>query len=122
MISTLRSIWREIVTPSLADEPPYTILLIAIAHAVLGASLAMIDAGLPVAVARAAIPLAYWLLKERGDLKRGGNVVDGLVDTAFVAFGAIYAGQPWWPASVLALAALAALILPSRRTPSDDPS
>ena len=47
------------------------------------------------------VALAYWLLKERGDLKRGGAVLDGLEDTAMVALGTYY-GPVWWPPLMLA--------------------
>jgi hypothetical protein len=104
MKAALRSIWCEIVQPSKPDEPAYYVMLIAVGHALLGASLAPLDIAAWFAAGRFAIPVIYWALKEWGDLRRGGSILDGLVDTGFVALGAIYAGQVWWPALVLASA------------------
>jgi hypothetical protein len=42
------------------------------------------------------VALAYWLWKERGDMKRGGALRDGLEDTVGVWFGTYY-GPWWWP-------------------------
>ncbi len=52
-----------------------------------------------------AIAVAYWLVKERGDLRRRGAVLDGLEDALMVCLGAFYTGPWWWPAAVLAGAA-----------------
>ena len=57
------------------------------------------------AAARLAIGIAYWVIKERGDLKRGGSWRDGLVDAGFVMYGALY-GPWWWPLGVFALVAV----------------
>ena len=69
-------------------------------HAIVGAALtAPFGAwGLGSGIILAAL---YWLLKERGDLTRGGAVWDGLEDTVMVAFGAWY-GAAWWPAMICA--------------------
>lgn len=108
-MDALRSLWRELVTPSAASEAPYRWMLIAIAHAVTGAVLAPAMSALWPAVARGLLPLGYWLIKERGDLRRGGRVADGLVDAAFVGLGGFY-GPSWWPLAVLAAAAGGAVI------------
>ena len=108
-METWRAIWRELVTPSAADEGPYLWMLIAIAHAVVGAALAQIMPGAWPAAARALVPLIYWLVKERGDLRRGGRVADGLTDAAFVGLGIFY-GEWWWPAGIMSLALIGALI------------
>lgn len=102
----IMAIWREMVTPSRRDEGPYLSVLIAIAHAMVGATFVSFVAVLPWAVlpiARAGIPLVYWLAKERGDIRRGGSVLDGLTDAGFVALGAAYGGASW-PATVLGAA------------------
>jgi hypothetical protein len=113
--ATLRDIWAAIRTPSRPDEAAYDRLVISLAHAVLGAALAAVMAPLAVAgvVGRALLPTLYWLLKERGDLRRGGGLRDGLWDTTAVALGLAY-GAPWWPAAALLLALAAAL---DRRSP-----
>jgi hypothetical protein len=43
-----------------------------------------------------AAALAYWLIKERGDLRRGGAWLDGAEDTLCVWIGTTY-GPWWWP-------------------------
>jgi hypothetical protein len=108
--ATLRDIWAAIRTPSRPDEAAYDRLVISLAHAVLGAALAALVPPLAVAgaVGRALLPTLYWLLKERGDLRRGGGLKDGLWDTAAVALGLAY-GAPWWPVAALLLALAAAL-------------
>ena len=42
------------------------------------------------------IAVVYWLLKESGDLRRGGAILNGLEDTAMVWLGTLY-GPVWWP-------------------------
>lgn len=106
MLTRLSDLWRDLTTPSERAERPYLSLLIALGHAMLGAALPIWGLG-PAAALR--LGLAYWLAKERADLKRGGSVRDGLTDTAFVAAGAFY-GESWWPLAVLAAATLAALL------------
>lgn len=112
----LAAIWREIATPSVATEAPYLRLLLAIAHAMLGAALFELAPalGLGAAAARGLIPAGYWLVKERADLKRGGGARDGLIDAAFVA-SAVWAHEPFWHVTILAAAlAAAVLIRPGR--------
>lgn len=94
-------IFRQIETPDSAAVPSraYTRAVIAISHAMLGASVCawLGPYGLALAVPLA---LVYWLAKERGDLRRGGTVWDGLEDTVMVSLGAWY-GAVWWPALVI---------------------
>lgn len=81
-------IWREIMTPSARDEGPYLWAAIAIGHAMLGAVLSW--GGFFMAA-------VYWLAKERRDLRRGGALSDGIVDSCFVGLGIAYPGPIWWP-------------------------
>lgn len=96
-------IWAEIMTPSNQVGPldrAYRRAVVGIGHAVLGAACV---AGLPgygIWLA-AGLALAYWLVKERGDMFRDGAWADGAEDTVMVALGAWY-GPWWWPAVVLA--------------------
>lgn len=113
-MSVWRSLLAELATPSAPDESPYLWMLVAIGHAVAGAALAQAVPGVWPAVARAAVPVAYWLTKERADLRRGGRVADGLVDAAFVALGTFH-GAWWWPVTVLALATGGALLRRDRQ-------
>lgn len=48
------------------------------------------------------VGLGYWLIKERGDLKRGGGLRDGIEDAVFVAVGA--AGGALAPVAALVVA------------------
>lgn len=111
--ATLIAIWREMMTPSTRAERPFTSLLIAVAHAVLGAALWPLAAGI-VAGVRLGGPALYWLIKERADLKRGGSVRDGLIDAGFVGLGTFY-GAAWWPVAVLSAAVLAAILTSAAR-------
>lgn len=98
--------WGDLLTPTSAEAPPYTVAVSSIGHAVLGALLVALMglSGLSVALA---IGAAYWWIKERGDLRRAGQplrcgaVLDGLEDAASVALGACYPGPWWWAAAVL---------------------
>lgn len=103
-----------ILTPSPRDEDAYTWAVIALGHVMLGAALqgALGAAG---ALARLALTAVYWLAKERGDLRRGGTLKDGLIDAAFVGVGAFYAGPRWWPVVVMMTVACGALIKEARR-------
>jgi len=111
--AAILDIWREMMTPSARGERPFLSLLIAVAHAVLGAALWPLASGL-VAGARLAAPALYWLIKERADLKRGGGVRDGMIDAAMVGLGAFY-GAGWWPAAILSAAVLAAILTSATR-------
>lgn len=107
MQSFFDALFREINTPSNQVGPlhaAYDRATAAIGHAVLGAAFVAV-AGLwwraDLIALQILIVVAYWLIKERGDLRRRGALADGLEDTAMVGMGTFYAG-PWlWPVSVL---------------------
>jgi len=73
----------------------------AMAHAVVGATLTATFGGYGIwaGLAYAAI---YWLVKEFGDLRRGGAWLDGIEDATAVWLGGWY-GVWWWPAMVLGI-------------------
>ena len=105
----------EILTPSKRDENAYTWAVIAMGHVLLGAAIAAIlyllfGDGTPVVAlltaTRLGIAVAYWVIKEHGDLRRGGSWLDGVVDTLFVGLGSLYAGPEWWPLAVWAAIAI----------------
>jgi hypothetical protein len=97
-MSFIGRLWAEINNPNGgALIGAYTRAVIAGGHALLGACFASGGvwwAGLIVAV-------AYWLWKERGDLTRGGALLDGFEDTAMVWLGTFY-GPLWWPPLMMA--------------------
>lgn len=95
VLEVIADLWREILTPSPPDEKPYKFALIAIGHAILGATFSF--AGL-------LFGFAYWLIKERKDLRRNGSLMDGLIDTGFVLVGTQYSGPEWWPITIVLLA------------------
>ncbi len=76
-----------------------------------GAALASI-LGAVSAAFRLFAALGYWFVKERSDLRRGGDFRDGLVDTAFVYLGCYYDGSWWWPVLVLSLVVVGVFIRP----------
>jgi len=99
--------WREVLRPS--TLPPgalhgaYERAVIGMAHGMLGAALVALLwplGGAWLAGLRLVIGAAYWLVKEAGDLRRGGQVWDGIEDAAMVALGAWY-GPPWWPVAMV---------------------
>jgi hypothetical protein len=92
-------IWREINTPSGLTGPldaAYRRAVVGMGHALLGAAFSGVFGGYGLGAAFV-LALAYWLAKERGDLRRGGDVRDGLEDALMVSLGAFY-GPWWWPA------------------------
>lgn len=104
-MTLLDRIWQQIETPDSAAVPSraYIRAVIAIGHAMLGAAIcAALGVGWGLGVGLA-LAVAYWLLKEWGDLRRGGTVWDGLEDTVMVALGAWY-GAAWWPILIIACA------------------
>lgn len=101
-----RALVSDLLTPSGPDESAYQWLLIAVGHAVAGAALAAL---LPAQVPWPLLPIGYWLGKEVADLRRGGRLLDGLVDAGFVGLGTFY-GAAWWPVAVLAAATGGALL------------
>lgn len=117
----MEAIWKEILTPSRSDETRYARMVIAIAHAVLGAALTTLTMELAIAatVARALIPVAYWVIKERADIAKGGSVRDSTIDTFFVWLGTFYTGPWWWPWAVL-IGAFAVAALQPKRHPTRD--
>lgn len=101
LVASAQGLWKEILTPSPPDEPPYRFAVIWIGHAMLGAAfsfLGLVFAGL------------YWFAKERQDLRRKGNWVDGVVDTCAVLIGTLYAGPIWWPTSIMILAGVGGVL------------
>jgi hypothetical protein len=77
-------------------------------HSVLGA-LMVAPFGIAGLAPALCIALAYWLVKERADLRRGGKFWDGIEDALCVSLGAWY-GFWWWP---LAICAAGVIILGS---------
>lgn len=104
----LRSIIAEMLAPSDRDERPYLSMLLAIAHAVLGAALSVLTWG-PGAATAVRVASIYWLTKEQSDLRKGGTIRDGLIDAAFVFAGAFY-GHDLWPAAILFAALVVAIL------------
>jgi len=96
-----RDLLAELLRPS-AGESAYVRGVVGLGHAMLGAALVWPFGGygLPCALA---IGAAYWWVKERGDLTRGGALLDGLEDAIMVMLGTFY-GAAWWPALMLACA------------------
>lgn len=98
----IRQIIAELATPSNQVGPldrPYRRALIGIGHAVFGASCVSAAPGYGLYLGLV-FGAAYWLYKERGDLLRGGGIVDGLEDAVMVSLGAWY-GPWWWPGVVI---------------------
>jgi len=104
------ALFDELERPSTLPPGPlhgaYERGVIGMGHAVLGGLLASLTApewAVWGAVARLALVAVYWWAKERGDLRRGGTLADGIEDTACVGLGCLYVG-PWYiPGAVLAL-------------------
>ena len=101
-------IWDDLLTPGADGSAGYRRAVIGVAHAMLGAALAAplmawggADAALIAPALRAAVALAYWAVKEAGDLRRGGTLADGIEDAIFVHLGTFY-GPWWWPVCMLA--------------------
>ena len=111
-MTALRRLIREIMTPT--DGSPYFWAVIALGHVMLGAALQG-ALGWTAAGARLALALAYWWAKERGDLRRGGSLRDGLIDAAFVGVGAFYDGSRAWPVAVICTVAFGAWLKERRR-------
>ena len=106
-MAVFSAIWAEINTPTGQTGPlsaAYARAMGGVGHAVLGAAFC---APLGVWGLGAALVLAliYWTAKERGDLRRGGRLWDGVEDATCVSLGAWY-GVIWWPAAVLVAAAI----------------
>lgn len=86
---------RDILTPS-PGATPYQAGVMAMAHAMLGAALCASLGWYGLAPGLAAAAL-YWLVKERGDLRRGGAIMDGLEDAVMVWLGSSKTGGAWMP-------------------------
>ena len=84
----------ELWTPGGNSTPHYRAVT-AGGHALLGAAVAGLF-GFWGLAAGVALAVAYWLIKERADLRNGGALLDGLEDTVMVSLGAWY-GAAWWP-------------------------
>ena len=102
----------EIMTPTGQTGPlggAYLRAVSGIGHALFGAAffapLGLLGLGAPMIVRAAIVALIYWLAKERGDLRRGGDVWDGIEDAICVSLGAWY-GAIWWPVAVLVSAGI----------------
>ena len=111
-MNALRRLLAEIAQPT--DGTPYLWAVIGIGHVMLGAALQGL-LGASAAAARVALAGAYWLVKERGDLLRGGTIRDGLIDSALVAVGAFYSGPRWWPVAVMLTVCFCALLRETNR-------
>ena len=95
------ALWREINSPEGGTFlPEYTRAVTFGGHVLLGAcfaGLGMWWVGFPIAA-------AYWLVKEAGDLRRGGKWWDGIEDMAGVWLGSLY-GPAWWPLATFGMVA-----------------
>jgi len=99
----LRLILAELRTPSNQQGPlhgAYDRAVQGLGHAMIGAALAGPLGGVYGMALGFPIALAYWLIKERGDIGRGGDVRDGIEDALMVWMGCFY-GPWWWPALIL---------------------
>jgi hypothetical protein len=102
---------EELLRPSTLPPGPlhaaYQRGVIGIGHLVLGAFFAGLFwapvAGWVDALTRLGGAVLYWLVKEAGDLRRGGTFWDGIEDAALVGLGLFYAGQWWAPGAALVL-------------------
>lgn len=86
-------------TPSSEIEDDYTFFLVAFGHLGFGAALCQLTGWvLP-------IPVLYWVLKERRDLRLGGSFWDGIIDAGFVGVGAaaFMASLPIWAWFIIAV-------------------
>lgn len=98
----------ELARPSTLPHGPlhraYERAVIGIGHLVLGAAVGGLlwpVAGWGDALLRLGLGVAYWLIKEAGDLRRGGTVRDGIEDASLVALGLFYAGQWFAPLAAI---------------------
>lgn len=107
MSRMLGVIWAEITTPTGQAGPlsaAYARAMSGVGHAVLGATFCA-PLGASGIIMALAVAVIYWTAKERGDLRRGGLMWDGIEDALCVSLGAWY-GVIWWPAAVLVAAAI----------------
>ena len=89
VVIALKLIIAEIMTPSSKFERGYMAGAIACGHYTLGLILvSFADIFLPYNIwTMVGLSVGYWIIKESRDLRRKGNVMDGLRDSAFVALG-----------------------------------
>lgn len=113
MSASIRRLWAEAMRPTIGSG--YLWAVIGISHVMLGAALQGV-LGASGAAARLVLTVVYWILKERGDLRRGGSLRDGIVDAALVGVGAFYSGPRWWPIAVIIAIAAGAIIKEARPT------
>jgi hypothetical protein len=98
MLQAFLATIRDLATPAVGS--PYQRGVIWIAHAMVGAAFVSWF-GLVGLFPALALGLAYWATKERGDLRRGGALSDGIEDALGVCMGGLY-GLPHWPEAILA--------------------
>lgn len=113
-MNALRRLLAIIASPT--DGDSYQWAVIGLGHVMLGAALQGL-LGVTAAAARLALAALYWIAKERGDLRRGGSLRDGLIDAAFVGVGCFYTGDRWWPVAVMLTAAVGAWVKERRKAP-----
>lgn len=98
-MSDTRTIIRDFVgalrTPSSRDEAAYDFLVIAVAHAVLGA------AAISLLGMWGWTLLPAYIVKEIKDIRRGGDLADSVMDTGFVVLGAVINSPPLWLGAAL---------------------
>jgi hypothetical protein len=114
-LAMLHTLWRILRTPSGVGpiNPAHHRAATLLGHVVIGAALVAVTGTTAAPVAGIAWAAGYWLVKERGDLRRGGGLRDGIEDAAAVLLGTAYAGEWWWP--VAGLAAAGAVMLAETR-------
>lgn len=95
---------EDLMTPSPRDEGPVSFTAFALGHAVLGAAAVQ-------ALGVWAWPLMpLYLAKEWWDIREGGTMADGAIDTAFVALGAAVLNPLLWLIAALAATAGRAIV------------
>jgi len=102
MPNVIHQIIAELKTPSGQTGPlhgAYDRAVQGLGHAMIGAAMASVLGWYGLA-AGLAVALAYWLVKEAGDIGRGGDVRDGIEDALMVWLGCFY-GPWWWPMLML---------------------
>lgn len=98
--------WKEARIPSSKAETVYEWVLIQTGHVFIGSLFSLISLVIP--YFWIAVPFLYFLIKERQDLKKGGDLMDSITDAFFVGIGATY--LIFFPWNVLLAAGLIALI------------
>lgn len=109
---SVRDFFRELFTPTVMEtdndaQRRYKRLVVAVAHAALGAGAMIIlvpVAGLPASLALAVVAILY-LAKELLDYRKSKDWRDGVVDMASTMMGAVYYSNPFLPILMLILGA-----------------